>query len=111
VLLLMQWNDPREQGNCPGKFFEYIASLRPMLILGLDNGVPATIARARGAGDCINDPARIAEKLKEWLAEKDQFGRVRGLPETAREGLSRDLQFAKLERFLAELPGPATCVS
>ena len=102
VLLLMQWNDPREQGNCPGKFFEYIASLRPMLILGLDDGVPATIARARGAGDCINDPPRIAAKLKEWLAEKDKFGRVPGLPETAREGLSRDIQFAKLERFLAE---------
>jgi glycosyltransferase involved in cell wall biosynthesis len=104
VLLLMQWNDPREQGNCPGKFFEYIASLRPMLILGLDNGVPATIARARGAGDCINDPPRIAQKLKEWLAEKDRCGRVRDLPEAAREGLSRDIQFAQLERFLAEMP-------
>ena len=104
VLLLMQWNDPREQGNCPGKFFEYIASLRPLLILGLDNGVPATIARSRGAGDCINDPPRIAAKLKEWLAEKDKFGRVPGLPEAAREGLSRDIQFAKLERFLVEIP-------
>lgn len=100
VLLLMQWNNPREQGNCPGKFFEYVASLRPMLILGLDNGVPATIARARGAGDCINDPEKIAAQLLVWLKEKDEFGRVRGLHASARDGLSRAIQFEKLERFL-----------
>jgi len=103
VLLLMQWNDPREQGNCPGKFFEYVASLRPMLILGLDDGVPATIARERSAGLCINDPVKIADQLRLWLREKDEFGRVRSTPPAAREGLSRTLQFEKLESFLMEM--------
>ena len=98
----MQWNDPREQGNCPGKFFEYVASLRPMLILGLENGVPATIARERHAGICLNDPKLIANQLQKWLDEKDQFGGVRALPQSAREGLSRNLQFEKLEKFLIE---------
>ena len=102
VLLLMQWNDPREQGNCPAKFFEYVASLRPMLILGLENGVPATIAHQRHAGICLNDPKLIAAQLQKWLDEKDQFGGVRPLPESAREGLSRNLQFEKLEKFLIE---------
>jgi len=99
----MQWNDPREQGNCPGKFFEYIASLRPVLILGLEDGVPATIARERFAGFCANDPEAIAERLKAWLKEKEQFGHVRPLPPAAREGLSRTIQFEKLEQFLTKL--------
>lgn len=102
VLLLMQWNDPREQGNCPGKFFEYMASLRPILILGLENGVPATIARERSAGLCINDPTAIAAQLRRWLDEKQKFGRLPGPPAAAREGLSRTIQFEKLGDFLLE---------
>jgi glycosyltransferase involved in cell wall biosynthesis len=100
VLLLMQWNDPREQGNCPGKFFEYIASLRPVLLLGLEDGVPATILRQRSAGWCLNDPPAIAAQLRRWLDEKDKLGRVTPLSPSAREGLSRTIQYEKLERFL-----------
>jgi hypothetical protein len=103
VLLLMQWNDPREQGNCPGKFFEYLGSLRPVLILGLEDGVPASIVRQRTAGFCLNDPGMIAAQLRAWLREKREFGRVRALPEVTREGLSRDVQFAQLEKFLTEM--------
>ncbi|HUN50332.1 MAG TPA: glycosyltransferase, partial [Candidatus Sulfotelmatobacter sp.] len=104
VLLLMQWNDPREQGNCPGKFFEYIGSLRPILGLGLENGVPATITRDRAAGFFLNDPPAIAAQLKTWLAEKEASGRIRSLPLATREGLSRTVQFELLEQFLAGLP-------
>ena len=100
VLLLMQWNDPREQGNCPGKFFEYMASLRPILILGLQDGVPATIVRERGAGHCINDPAGIAAQLQVWLREKEEKGLIAALPSSVREGLSRTIQYERLEAFL-----------
>jgi glycosyltransferase involved in cell wall biosynthesis len=105
VLLLLQWNDSREQGNCPGKFFEYLACLRPVLILGLQGGVPDTLARQRHAGVCSNDPEAIAAQLRLWLEEKRQTGRVKELPSTAREGLSRAIQFEKLEQFLRTLPG------
>ena len=103
VLLLMQWNDLREQGSCPGKLFEYIASLRPILVLGLENGVPATIVRERGAGFCINDASLIAAQLRKWLQEKETFGRVSQLPLSARDGLSRNVQFNRLEEFLIEM--------
>lgn len=103
VLLLMQWNDPREQGNCPGKFFEYLASLRPVLILGLADGVPATIIRERSAGFFSNDPPVIAGQLRAWLEEKTVHGQVRPLPRAAREGLSRRLQFERLERFIGDV--------
>jgi len=103
VLLLMQWDDPREQGNCPGKLFEYLASLRPILILGLADGVPATIAHERKAGFCSTDPGKILTQLRAWLREKEEFGRISPLPAAAREGLSRDIQFEHLEGFLAQI--------
>lgn len=106
VLLLMQWNDPREQGSCPGKLFEYIASLRPILMLGLANGVPATIIKERGAGFCLNDPNLIADQLRKWKLEKEAGGRVLQLPSSVREGLSRITQFIKLERFLINCATP-----
>ena len=34
VLLLLQWDDPADEGNIPGKIFEYLASRRPILGLG-----------------------------------------------------------------------------
>ena len=103
VLLLMQWNDPRDQGHCPAKFFEYLASRRPVLLLGLEDGVPATMMRARSAGLCANEPSVIATQLKRWLAEKDNLGKVQPLPRSASEGLSRTIQFEKLETFLSEI--------
>lgn len=102
VLLLMQWNDPREQGSCPGKLFEYIASLRPVLVLGLENGVPATIVRQRQAGFCANDPEAIAAQLRIWLEQKRRLKRIPSLSPSTRDGLSRILQFEKLERFLED---------
>lgn len=103
VLLLMQWNDPKEQGNVPGKFFEYLGALRPILILGLEDGVPATIVRERSAGLCINDPDRLAAQLKAWIDTKRKLGYIPTLPEEARRGFSRTEQCAKLESFLAEV--------
>ena len=103
ILLLMQWNDPREQGSCPGKLFEYVASLRPIIVLGLEDGVPATIVRERSAGFCSNDPRLLAKQLKRWLEERKEFGEIRALPLSAREGLSRTIQFEHLEKFLEEM--------
>lgn len=100
VLLLMQWNNAKEQGNCPGKLFEYIAVRRPVLALGLEDGVPARILGERGAGAVINEPAAIVGRLQGWLAEKRSTGRVAALPPSVRDGLSRWDQYAKLERFL-----------
>lgn len=100
VLLLLQWNDPLEQGNVPAKLFEYLAARRPILGLGLLDGVPATVIRARGAGLFANDPAAIARQLGAWLDEKRQNGRVPALGATAAAGFSRAEQFERLLGFL-----------
>ena len=107
ILLLMQWNDPKEQGNVPGKFFEYIGTRRPVLILGLEDGVPASIARERQAGVYGADFRQIATLLSDWLAAKRERGMIPAAPETARAGFSRTDQYRKLEQFLEGLcPGP-----
>jgi hypothetical protein len=38
--------------------------------------------------------------LRLWLRQKQNSGRVPGLPEAARDGLSRTIQYEKLEQFL-----------
>ncbi|MBV8169479.1 MAG: glycosyltransferase family 4 protein [Alphaproteobacteria bacterium] len=100
VLLLLQWNDPREQGNVPAKLFEYLAAGRPILGLGLDDGVPATVIRERDAGLFSNEPAAIAAQLARWREEKRLTGRVRPLAEDACRGFSRAEQFDRLLDFL-----------
>jgi hypothetical protein len=103
LLLLLQWNAASELGNVPGKLFEYLATGRPILGLGPEAGVPARMVRKRGAGLFSNDPTVIAGYLRDRVEEKRRSGVVAPLPETAREGLTRDEQYAHLERFLQDL--------
>ena len=100
ILLLLQWNNPREQGNVPGKLFEYLGARRPVLGLGLEDGVPARILAEREAGFVANDPAVIAEHLKKWLAEKRANGEIPLMPLSAQQGYSRPEQFETAETFL-----------
>lgn len=108
ILLLLQWNNPREQGNVPGKLFEYLGARRPVLGLGLEDGVPARILAERGAGIFVNDPAKIAEQLRAWLAEKRANGAIPLVPLSARQGYSRPEQFQHAEDFLAKVAARAT---
>ena len=102
VLLFMQWNDPSERGNVPGKLFEYFAALRPMLGLGVESGVSAGIIRERSAGLFSNDPAAIARQIEAWYQEKQRHGYLPPLPESAREGFTRDEQYAALTKYMME---------
>jgi len=111
ILLFMQWNDPREQGNVPGKLFEYLAARRPILGLGLEDGVPAGIIRERDAGFFGNDPVAIAGRLRAWRKEKTTAGRIDPLPESVCAGLSRDDQFEVLARFLEQIRDGGPCAA
>lgn len=106
ILLLLQWNDPRERGNVPGKVFEYVAARRPVLGIGFEDGVPARILRERGIGIVLNDPPAIAAVLRRWIAEKRAQGQIPLTPLAAREGLSRPDQYRRLEAFLARMARP-----
>ncbi|MEO9190308.1 MAG: glycosyltransferase [Acetobacteraceae bacterium] len=99
VLLLLQRNHPSDEGNVPAKFFEYMGALRPILLLGYEQGVLARMIRERFAGLISNDPAAIAGQLQTWIAESRAEG-VPALAEAARAGLSRAEQFGEYEAFL-----------
>ena len=105
VLLLLQWNNPSEAGNIPGKLFEYLGARRPILALGFDGGEMARIVQERKAGLLANDPQAIAAQLAAWCEEKRATGHIAPLTEAARAGFTRDEQFEKLEGFLEGVLG------
>jgi glycosyltransferase involved in cell wall biosynthesis len=110
ILLLMQWDNPREQGNVPGKFAEYFGARRPILVLGLADGVPATEVKKRLAGAAVTSPDAIAQWLNKCLVTKQKEGKLAPLSDQAVAGLSRAEQAVKLEQFLTQLlqtPGVA----
>lgn len=102
LLLLMQWDDPKEQGNVPGKFFEYLGARRPIIVLGLADGVPATIVKERGAGITSTNPEALADALKSWLKEKQEKGLLPNLPLESQKGFTHEEQARELERFIAD---------
>jgi hypothetical protein len=50
VLLLLQSNDPRDEGNLPAKLFEYLYTCRPILMVGYEHGIAARLVSERRAG-------------------------------------------------------------
>ncbi|MFY1669996.1 glycosyltransferase [Plantactinospora sp. WMMB334] len=102
VLVLLMWNDPRDAGTVPGKFFDYLHARRPILMIGHRDGVVAELIRARGAGVVLSDPAEIAEQLRRWLAVKDRDGRIPALPAAVQQGLFREDQMARYLELLRD---------
>jgi hypothetical protein len=111
VLLLLQ--SPNDAANVPAKTFEYFASRRPILGLGLDDGIPARMVMDRKAGIYVTNADRVAEQLRIWVAEKRSKGFIADLDESASVGLSRVEQFEKLERAFLEVvrTEPTTAIS
>ena len=99
ILLLLQWNDPADEGNVPAKIFEYFATGRQILGLGPLGGVPAKLVRDRQAGMFSNDPDEIAAQLRRWLDQKRASGLVVPPPPRAADGLHRDDQYQRLDSF------------
>ncbi|MEU4477455.1 glycosyltransferase [Micromonospora sp. NPDC023966] len=101
VLVLVMWNDPRDAGTVPGKFFDYLRARRPILMIGHPDGIVADILRSRHAGVVLSDPGQIADQLRMWLAEKDRTGRVPELAPSTLDGLYREDQLARYLEILS----------
>lgn len=65
LLLLMPDSEPRAKGLLTGKLFEYMASGRPILCIGPEDGDAARILRETGAGQTVSFGNK--EKMKEAL--------------------------------------------
>ena len=103
VLLMLQWDNPSEAGNLPGKLFEYLGARRPILALGYEGGEMARIIRERGAGVCSSKPRVISAELMGWLQARRGRGAIRALSDSASSGLTREEQFRGLGTFLGQL--------
>jgi glycosyl transferase family 4 len=101
VLLLLQWNNAKDAGNIPAKFYEYLGARRPILLLGYEAGDLAAMVRERAAGVVATEPAAIAQQLKQWIAERPAG--IAPVGPGARAGLTRVEQYRKFEQFLTEI--------
>ena len=66
LLLLMPDSEPRAKGLVTGKLFEYMASGRPILCIGPEDGDAARIIKETNAGQTVRfeDKERMKETLK-----------------------------------------------
>ena len=102
ILLLLQWSDKRDEGNLPGKIFEYLYARRPILFIGYEHGAAACMIKKRGAGLVSNTPELIRDQLKGWIEDKSA-GSLKALDPSVSWGLSRDDQFRKLEQIFSDV--------
>lgn len=107
LLLLLNWDDPRENGNYPGKVFEYLAAGRPILATGGGAGdvVPALLAET-GAGVHAPGAAEVKAALKGYYAEFKSQGRLTPQGDrTKSAGYSHPEMARKFARILDSLTG------
>ncbi|HTY82061.1 MAG TPA: hypothetical protein VMB24_04705, partial [Dehalococcoidales bacterium] len=77
LLLLLDWDDPREKGTYPGKVFEYLAAGRPILATGgFKENVVAALLRETKAGIQAVDTVEIIGALLDFYGEFKRNGRL-----------------------------------
>ena len=86
VLLLLDWNDPKEKGVFSGKVFEYLGARRPILAIG---GSTDDVAHKLLTETKAGIPATNAPNIKRALAELYQEYKLRG--EVAYNGIEGEL--------------------
>ncbi|MDE1463956.1 glycosyltransferase family 4 protein [Spartinivicinus poritis] len=102
ILLLLRWNDPREDSVIAGKLFEYIGANKPILSVGSITGEAADIIRDNDFGCVSCDPDEIGRFLLQKYQEKNSKIPLK-LNDKSRNNFKRVEQFSKLEKFLSDI--------
>lgn len=97
VLMLLRWDDKRENSVIAGKLFEYIGAGKPILSIGGTEGEAADIIRDNGFGLVSNDVDEIVGYLKKSLTDKTN------IPNPNRDKFMRSAQFEKIANFMTRL--------
>ncbi|MBU0993169.1 MAG: hypothetical protein KJ737_11805 [Proteobacteria bacterium] len=77
LLLLLNWNDPKERGTYTGKVYEYFAARRPILSIGAPKGVLTDLLDETGAGKYAFDGDGLKNIVLGYYQEFKQRGSVR----------------------------------
>ena len=87
MLLLLNWSAPGYYGVLTAKLWDYLAAGRPVLALvnGPGDEELSGIFSGAGAGAvyATDEQAKVAERLRQWLAEWRATGTVRHAPDRA----------------------------
>ena len=77
LLLLLNWNDPKEKGVYTGKVFEYLSAKRPIIAIGgYGDGVIDELLEDTNAGTSLNDPNEIKKVINGYHSEFKMNGKV-----------------------------------
>lgn len=76
VLLLLDWQDPKEQGVYTGKIFEYLLARRPVLAVGGGKGVVKELLETTNAGRHASNLAAVKNALVKYYEEYKLTGKV-----------------------------------
>lgn len=77
ILLLLNWEDPKEKGLFSGKVFEYLAAKRPILATGgYGNDVVETLIKETKAGVYCQKIEDIKKALTKFYLEYKQKGKI-----------------------------------
>ena len=99
ALLLLSWNDKTQKGVYTGKLFEYLGARRPILAVGPEDDVAASLVRTYGFGKVASNEVEVAQAIAEIVEGKYIYpGR-----EEVRIKFTREKQVFELENFLQEL--------
>ncbi len=77
ILLLLTWDNPSEKGVYTGKVFDYLAAQRPILSLGLSEGVVPKLLCDTGSGIHVSTEEEIRSYLIKRYNDFKKNGSVR----------------------------------
>ncbi len=101
LLLLLRWDDPREDSVIAGKLFEYIGARRPILSIGRTRGEAADLIVENKLGVVCGSAPDAGALLRQAL---DQGADAAvGYAPAAAVGFARESQCVAIEQFFAEL--------
>jgi glycosyltransferase involved in cell wall biosynthesis len=99
ALLLLGWNDPRDKGIYTGKIFEYLGAGRPILAVGLKDGVVDRLLSESGAGVMLSEVSEIKGIIDKWLEEFRTFGEVTSYYKPSKAVIARFTRRKQTERL------------
>jgi glycosyltransferase involved in cell wall biosynthesis len=103
VLVLLLHDSPNDAGVYTGKLFEYVGARRPILLAGTTSGVAAELIREREIGYAESAPERIAARIRDWIREKHDRGRIAPPSGRSIDDLSRASQTARYAAILEQV--------
>lgn len=103
VLLLLLWDSPEEEGNYSGKFFDYLGSRRPILLLGPKKNVAAQIIENLNLGCVTTAQDQIEKFLLSQLSKSGSDKYLTAVKKADLSNFTRKSQTKILSKFLCEV--------